>query len=113
MLIESRVRLSEVIQRACNREGSIRAYARKIGTSLGAVQGWLECRSVPNTHNLMAIAAAEGYTLDEFLSYLGQSSQSHLESNEFMLYLKQMRRMNKEQLVKIVQAGAELLGSAG
>lgn len=63
MDLRSRERLSELVKERCIRKGGMRAYARDIGASLGAVQGWLEGRTVPSTTYLIKIAADLDYQL--------------------------------------------------
>ncbi len=107
---KARQRLSTIVESGCERYGQ-RGYARKLGVSQNAVIGWLECRSVPTAENLRLIASEAGYTLDEFMDYLG-SAQKSINPSEFDAFLKQMRKMDREQVKKLAQVAVDLLAAS-
>ena len=45
-------RLASLVDERIKSAGGQRAYAKKLGVSLIAVQGWIEARSIPNVENL-------------------------------------------------------------
>lgn len=79
---EARDRLADLLE-AAQGGMSQREFAGVLGVSLGALQGWLECRTIPSTASLDKIAACVGQSLPELLDYLedgGGSPPSDLDS---------------------------------
>jgi transcriptional regulator with XRE-family HTH domain len=112
MNLSAREKLAKLVKETRG-DLSQRAFGKKIGVTGTAVRLWEEMETFPDTANLERIGELAGYSLEELMRFLDGSSRLQIDTSEFVFYLKLMRRMDREQLVKVVQAGAELLGSAG
>lgn len=112
MDLRSKERLSDLVKERCLSKGGLRPYAREIGASLGAVQGWVEGRTVPSTTYLIKIAADLGYELEELLSLIGEvkTVQAPCTSTSEQI-LRLMRPLPREELAKIIEAGVRMLAT--
>lgn len=103
-----RNKLSQIVRLNANRLGSLRAYSRHLGVTLGSVQGWVDGRSKPSTDNLLKIATDAGYTLEELIQYLdGEMQVPSTEAKEQAL--KYLRLLRREELVQVLNEGTKIL----
>ncbi len=107
MDITAKEKIAKIVQSGCDRFGQ-RGYARKLGVSLYAVQNWLECGSTPTVENLKKIASHAGYTFEEFMNFLDQNKEN-VEIGSLDKVLKEIRHLQKEDLVQVICEGTRLL----
>lgn len=103
---ESKERLAEIVRKARG-QTSQRAFARKLGVSLTAVQGWENAESIPGSENLSKIAAAAGVTLEELVRHLEGKPQPQVTDIDQMLM--SIRHMPLPQVALIAHAAVDRL----
>lgn len=103
---EAREKLSEVVKKA---RGNLsqRAYARQLGVSLRAVQGWENAESIPGPENMSRIADSAGYTLEELVRHLEGKPQPRVTDIDQMLM--SIRHMPLTQVALIAHAAVDRL----
>lgn len=106
---KSRQKLIEIIRQT---RGSMsqRAFGRELGVSATAVQMWEKGLKVPDTENLVQIAARAGCTLEELLARL--EGKPIPQVTELTVILRQINNMPVSQVAEIVQAGLNRLKTA-
>ncbi len=110
MNLESRQKLAEIVRKARG-EMSQRAFGRRLGVSGTAVRLWEEMQTFPDTENLSQIAHVAGYTLDELMVFLEDNPVQKIDPIELSSFLKQLRSLPREQLVKVTKACVEMLAT--
>jgi transcriptional regulator with XRE-family HTH domain len=98
--------LIKIIEGLCAQSGSQRAFARKIGVSNTAVQGWLS-GVLPSMHNLTMIADSLGLQLDELLTAIEWIGPKDVPSKYGLS--KALNGLSKDELKAIISESLELL----
>jgi hypothetical protein len=75
---------------------------------LGAVQGWVEGRSLPTTENLIKIGNDAGYSIDELMKYLN-TDIAVSNNDSFDQVVRHMRLLSEKQIAKVIEIGAKML----
>lgn len=105
--LEAKERLAEVVRKARGHL-SQRAFARKLGVSLAAVQGW-EMGRIPGPENLSKIAQELGYTLEELMRHIEGRPQPQVTDIDQMLM--SIRHMPLPQVALIAHAVGDRLAA--
>ena len=98
----ARQRLVELIERVKG-DRDQRKFAKDVGVSLGAVQGWLKGK-IPRSESLQKIAVAAGLTVDElFFEIKGEgAARTPKVAEEVLQSALQLDEEEQRRLIKLL-----------
>ncbi|OLP18092.1 hypothetical protein BST81_13790 [Leptolyngbya sp. 'hensonii'] len=108
--LEARERLANLIRGVRSTQRlSQRAYGRKLGVAGTTVRDWEDQSTVPDTRNLLKIAASAGYTLDEMITYLSGGELPPMSGIDKMV--EQIKCLPDDKFAKVVRAVGDRLAT--